>query len=129
MNEIDDILKKINIEECYKKAFSDKNIKIVTFEDKEYPPLLKEIPDFYKLENYKDELMSLEGFGEKSISNLIEAIEVGNLNYLKKLPGVGPKAAGQIILDLKGQLRVDKTVVVKIETAVKHPMYQKIVKR
>lgn len=46
---------------------------------------LKEIPDFYKLENYKDELMSLEGFGEKSISNLIEAIEVSKNNSLERL--------------------------------------------
>jgi Holliday junction DNA helicase RuvA len=67
-------------------------------------------------------LISVKGIGPKSAlsmlskadyNNLIEAIEVGNLNYLKKLPGVGPKAAGQIILDLKGHLRVDKIIIVK----------------
>ena len=79
----------------------------------------------FKTQEEKDlflKLISVKGIGPKSAltmlskadyNNLIEAIEVGNLNYLKKLPGVGPKAAGQIILDLKGQLRVDKTVVVK----------------
>ena len=67
-------------------------------------------------------LISVKGIGPKSAiamlskadySNIIEAIEVGNLNYLKKLPSIGPKAAQQIILDLKGHLRVDKIEVVK----------------
>ena len=67
-------------------------------------------------------LISVKGIGPKSAismlsksdySNIIEAIEVGNLNYLKKLPGIGPKAAQQIILDLKGHLRVDKVEVKK----------------
>lgn len=67
-------------------------------------------------------LISVKGIGPKSAiamlskadySNIIEAIEVGNLNYLKKLPSIGPKAAQQIILDLKGHLRVDKVEVKK----------------
>lgn len=67
-------------------------------------------------------LISVKGIGPKSAismlsradySNIIEAIEVGNLNYLKKLPGIGPKAAQQIILDLKGHLKVDKVEVKK----------------
>ena len=37
---------KLNIEECFKNAFLDKNVKILTYEDEKYPPLLKEIPDF-----------------------------------------------------------------------------------
>lgn len=67
-------------------------------------------------------LISVKGIGPKSAismlskadyNNIIEAIETSNLGYLKKLPGIGPKAAGQIILDLKGHLRVDATVQVK----------------
>lgn len=67
-------------------------------------------------------LISVKGIGPKSAigmlskadySNIIEAIEVGNLNFLKKLPSIGPKAAQQIILDLKGHLRVDKVEVIK----------------
>lgn len=67
-------------------------------------------------------LISVKGIGPKSAmgmlskadySNIIEAIEVGNLNFLKKLPSIGPKAAQQIILDLKGHLRVDKVEVKK----------------
>ena len=67
-------------------------------------------------------LISVKGIGPKSAigmlskadySNIIEAIEVGNLNFLKKLPSIGPKAAQQIILDLKGQLRVNKAEIKK----------------
>ena len=67
-------------------------------------------------------LISVKGIGPKSAvsmlskgsyEGIIEAIETGNLGYLKKLPGIGPKAAGQIILDLKGHLRVDTSVTVK----------------
>lgn len=35
---------------------------------------------------------------------LVQAIESGNTSFLKKLPGIGPKASQQIILDLKGKL-------------------------
>ena len=46
---------------------------------------LKTIPDFYKLSNYKEELKELEGFGEKSINNLLEEIENSKNNSLEKL--------------------------------------------
>lgn len=35
---------------------------------------------------------------------VMQAIASNNVAYLKKLPGIGAKAAAQIILDLKGQL-------------------------
>ena len=35
---------------------------------------------------------------------LVNAISSNNVTYLKKLPGIGGKAAAQIILDLKGEL-------------------------
>ena len=35
---------------------------------------------------------------------VVQAIASNNVAYLKKLPGIGAKAAAQIILDLKGQL-------------------------
>lgn len=37
--------------------------------------LLNNVADIYKLKNHKNELMQMEGFGEKSISNLINSIE------------------------------------------------------
>ena len=46
---------------------------------------LRKIEDFYNLYKYKDELMTLEGFGEKSINNLIESIENSKKNSLERL--------------------------------------------
>lgn len=60
---------------------------------------LKDITDFYKLKDYKEELMELEGFGSKSINNLIDNIEKSKQNSLEKLlfglgiPQVGSKTA------------------------------------
>lgn len=45
--------------------------------------------------------------GATTVSNLISAIELGNVGFLKKLPSIGPKAAQQIVLDLKGKLVID----------------------
>ena len=41
--------------------------------------------DFYHLDIYKDELMSLEGFGEKSIIKLLASIEKSKENSLERL--------------------------------------------
>lgn len=62
-------------------------------------------------------LISVKGIGPKGAMNIfskttstrmIAAIEEGDVNYLKSLPGIGPKSASQIILDLKGKL-IDST--------------------
>lgn len=46
---------------------------------------LKEFPDFYNLKEKKEELMRVEGFGEKSINNLLDAVENSKSNSLEKL--------------------------------------------
>ncbi|MBQ9024227.1 MAG: NAD-dependent DNA ligase LigA [Bacilli bacterium] len=46
---------------------------------------IKSIDDFYTLYKYKDELKTLEGFGEKSIDNLIGSIENSKNNSLERL--------------------------------------------
>lgn len=45
---------------------------------------LKTIVDFYELKKYKQELMELEGFGEKSIQNLLDGIEDSKKNSLER---------------------------------------------
>ena len=47
------------------------------------------------------------------VNSIINAIETSNVSYLKKIPGIGPKAAQQIILDLQGKFknRVLETLV------------------
>ena len=58
-------------------------------------------------------LIKVKGLGPRTAINalssttpndVINAIASNNVAYLKKLPGIGAKAAAQIILDLKGQL-------------------------
>ncbi len=46
---------------------------------------LKSVVDFYNLYKFKEELMELEGFGEKSINNLLESIENSKKNSLERL--------------------------------------------
>ena len=46
---------------------------------------LRKIEDFYNLYKYKDDLMTLEGFGEKSITNLLEGVENSKKNSLERL--------------------------------------------
>lgn len=57
------------------------------------------IPDIYNLNKHSQDLKRLEGYGEKSVSNLLEAIEKSKENSLEKLvfalgiPHVGAKTA------------------------------------
>ncbi len=46
---------------------------------------LKSVVDFYSLKKHKQNLMELEGFGEKSINNLLESIEKSKENSLDRL--------------------------------------------
>ncbi len=56
---------------------------------------LKNIADFYQLKNYKQELMELEGFGTKSIENLLSSIEISKNNSLERLLfGLGIRHVG-----------------------------------
>lgn len=60
-----------------------------------------------------NDLIKVSGIGPKTALNALsmtrphifyQAVMNKDLKYLKKLPGIGPKAASQIILDIKGQL-------------------------
>lgn len=74
----------------------------------------------FKSKEEKDVFLSLikvKGLGPKTVinalsattpSDVINAIASNNVAFLKKLPGLGAKAAGQIILDLKGELTGSK---------------------
>ncbi len=88
------------------KIYVDQVIK----EDEEY------LVGFSSLEEKKayQSLIKVKGIGPKTALNalsktsafdLFQAIASNNISYLKKLPGIGTKAASQIILDLKGELQ------------------------
>ncbi len=63
---------------------------------------IKNIVDIYNLKNHKQDLIRLEGFGDKSVNNLLDAIENSKSNSLEKLifalgiPHVGAKT-GKIL--------------------------------
>ena len=46
---------------------------------------IKDISDIYRLEKHKEDLIELEGFGEKSVNNLLESIEKSKSNSLEKV--------------------------------------------
>ena len=63
-----------------------------------------------------ENLISVKGIGPRTAINALSqtrptelktAILTSNVSYLKKLPGIGAKAAAQIILDLKGEVQVN----------------------
>lgn len=46
---------------------------------------VKDVSDFYKLDMYHDELKKLEGYGEKSVTNLLNSINESRNNSLERL--------------------------------------------
>ena len=65
-------------------------------------------------------LISVSGIGPKSalsilatgsVNEIVRAIEARDDKYLKKFPGIGAKASLQIILDLKGKLNFDSSII------------------
>lgn len=61
--------------------------------------IIKDVTDIYKLKDKKEELIELEGFGSKSVSNLLISIENSKNNSLENLlnglgiNGIGAKTA------------------------------------
>mgnify|MGYP002620845093 CR=1 FL=1 len=61
--------------------------------------IITKIEDIYNLKTKKEDLIELEGFGNKSIDNLLTAIEASKSNSLERLifaigiPGIGSKTA------------------------------------
>lgn len=57
---------------------------------------LENVADIFKLKNHKEDLMKKEGLGEKSVENLLSAIEDSKNNNLDKLLfGLGIRYVGQ----------------------------------
>lgn len=57
--------------------------------------MINEISDLYHLEDYRQELISLEKLGEKSVENLLTSIEISkNMNLDKLIFGLGIKNVG-----------------------------------
>lgn len=81
------------------------------------------IPDIYSLKEHEKDLIRLEGYGDKSVTNLLNAIEESKKNSLEKLifglgiPHVGAKTAKLLaqkyktLQNLKGQTEEELTKV------------------
>lgn len=74
------------------------------------------------------DLLKVDGVGPKgalkimssvSSSRLMEVLENGDLEMLEKIPGVGKKTAGKMILTLKGKLKLSESSerVVRLDSA------------
>ncbi len=74
------------------------------------------------------DLLKVDGVGPKgalkimssvSSSRLMEVLENGDLEMLEKIPGVGKKTAGKMILTLKGKLKISEsnTTVVRVASS------------
>ena len=74
------------------------------------------------------DLLKVDGVGPKgalkimssvSSSRLMEVLENGDLEMLEKIPGVGKKTAGKMILTLKGKLKINESNerVVRLDSA------------
>lgn len=65
---------------------------------------LKDISDIYRLRDYRDELVKLEGFGDKSIDNLIRSIELSKQKpFAKALFALGIRHVGAKTAQLLAQ--------------------------
>ncbi len=86
--------------------------------------LIHEYADIFKLEEQKDKIAAMEGFGEKSASNLIEAAkkasftEMHRFIYALGIPGIGLSGAkaicGEFNNDLESIMDADKDRLLKI---------------
>ena len=77
---------------------------------------LKIIPDIYKLYKYKEELKLLEGYGEKSVNNLIDSIENSKNNSLDRLLyGMGIRYVGRKVAKILAKSFKDINVLMDID--------------
>ncbi|MFW5893218.1 MAG: NAD-dependent DNA ligase LigA [Bacillota bacterium] len=85
---------------------------------------LKTIPDIYKLHHYKDELITLAGYGKKSIEKLLSNIEKSKSNSLEQLLfGLGIRFVGKKVSkvlamhfgDLFAIMEADETALTSID--------------
>lgn len=79
---------------------------------------IKDISDIYLLKNFKEELMSLDKMGEKSVNNLIDSIEESKKrDYSKTLYALGIPFVGKFLANLlaKESKSIDNLAKLDIE--------------
>lgn len=84
---------------CSRKAMNIDGLGIEIMEDFYNLGFIKTIPEIYNLKEHRKDLIELEGYGNKSVDNLIDAVEASKQNSLEKLlfglgiGGIGDKTA------------------------------------
>lgn len=84
---------------CSRKAMNIDGLGIEIMEDLFNLGFVRRIPDIYSLETHRKDLIELEGYGNKSVDNLLSAIEDSKTNSLERLlfglgiSGIGDKTA------------------------------------
>ena len=85
---------------------------------------IKSIPDIYDLAQYRDNIIAIEGWKDKSIDNLLTAIAKSKLNSLEKLLfGLGIKEVGEKMAKTlaKRYLELDKFFELSVEELLEIP--------
>ena len=85
---------------------------------------IKSIPDIYDLAQYRDNIIAIEGWKDKSIDNLLTAIAKSKLNSLEKLLfGLGIKEVGEKMAKTlaKRYLELDKFFELSVEELIEIP--------
>ena len=105
-------------------VLENNNIGYLIYVSNPYSYKINEEVIIYLHEHIKEDEDTLYGFKTKDVKGLgckmalpmlsgdnkdaiLDAIDTGNVSYLKKFPKIGDKVARQIILDLKGKLASD----------------------
>jgi DNA ligase, NAD-dependent len=70
---------------CSRKAMNIEGLGDRIIEDFYNMGFIKSFTDIYNLKEHKQDLIELEGFGNKSVDNLLEAIEISKENSLERL--------------------------------------------
>lgn len=84
---------------CSRKAMNIDGLGIEIMEDLFNLGFVRRIPNIYSLHTHKKDLIELEGYGNKSVDNLLSAIEDSKANSLERLlfglgiSGIGDKTA------------------------------------
>ena len=81
---------------CSKDAMDIEGLSTATVEKFMDLSLIKDIADIYDLHNKREQLLKIEGFGEKSVNKLLSAIEKSKSNNIDRLLfGIGILYIGQ----------------------------------
>jgi DNA ligase (NAD+) len=92
---------------CGKKGLDIKGLSKATLEKLVDWEWVKDIEDIFTLEKYKDEWINKDGFGEKSVTNILSAIKASSVTTLDKfisslgIPLIGSSVSKKIAANVK----------------------------